>query len=70
MSVMRITHYITKCPFCGGVRKQKLYLNSICLGCNAKFYYRDFTWLNRATGEKFYMLHDVTFVSEEENERA
>ena len=64
---MRITHYVTKCPFCGKVNKQRLYLNSICLGCNAKFYYRDFTWLNRATGEKFYTLHDVTFVSEEEN---
>lgn len=66
---MRITHYVTKCPFCGKVNKQRLYLNSICLGCNAKFYYHNFIWLNRATGEKFYTLHDVTFVSEEENER-
>ena len=62
---MRITHYVTKCPFCKEMKKQRLYLNTIC-SCGAKFYYHDFTWLNRQTGEKFYMLHDVKFVSEEE----
>lgn len=65
---MQITHYITKCPFCGEVHKQRLYLNSIC-HCNAKFYYNNSIWLNRGTGEKIYTLHGVKFVSEEENEK-
>ena len=68
MGDKKIVSYKITCPFCKREHKQHLYINTIC-GCGAKFYYRDFTWLNRATGEKFYMLHDVTFVSEEENER-
>ena len=69
MGNKKITNYKVTCPFCRREHKQHIYINAIC-GCGAKFYYRDFIWLNRATGEKFYMLHDVTFVSEEENERA
>ena len=69
MGDKKIINYEVTCPFCGKEHKQHIYINSIC-GCGAKFYYRDFIWLNRATGEKFYMLHDVIFVSEEENETA
>ena len=65
MGDKKITSYKVTCPFCRSEHKQHIYINSIC-GCGAKFYYRDLTWLNRATGEKFYMLHDVIFVSEEE----
>ena len=68
MGNKKITNYKVACPFCGKEHKQHIYINSIC-GCGAKFYYHNFIWLNRATGEKFYTLHDVTFVSEEENER-
>ena len=66
MGDKKIVSYKITCPFCTREHKQHLYINTIC-GCGAKFYYRDFIWLNRATGEKFYTLHDVTFVSEEEN---
>lgn len=66
MGDKEIVSYKTTCPFCKREHKQHLYINTIC-GCGAKFYYRDFIWLNRQTGEKFYTLDNVIFVSEEEN---
>ena len=68
MSNKKIINYKVTCPFCGKEHKQHIYINTIC-GCGAKFYYCDFTWLNRATGEKVHMSHEVRFVLEEENER-
>lgn len=65
MGDKKIVSYKITCPFCKREHKQHLYINTIC-GCGAKFYYHDFTWLNRQTGEKFYTLDNVTFVSEEE----
>ena len=69
MGNKKITSYKVTCPFCRREHKQHIYINSIC-GCGAKFYYHDFTWLNRGTGEKVRAIFDVSFVSEEENERA
>jgi hypothetical protein len=69
MGDKKIVSYKTICPFCKREHKQHLYINTIC-GCGAKFYYRDFIWLNRQTGEKIHAIFDVSFVSEEENERA
>lgn len=48
--------YKAKCPFCNTEHEQRLYLNTICHQCGAKFYamkINDHTpgWLNRATGE-------------------
>ena len=68
MGDKEITNYKVTCPFCKREYKQHLYINTICR-CGAKFYYRDFTWLNRGTGEKVRAIFDVSFVSEEENGR-
>ena len=66
MGNKKIVSYKSVCPFCKREHKQHLYINTIC-ECGAKFYYCDFMWLNRQTGEKFYAkLTDVTFVLEEE----
>ena len=66
MGDKKIVSYKTTCPFCKREHEQHLYINTIC-ECGAKFYYRDFTWLNRQTGEKFYTLDNLAFVSEEED---
>ena len=65
MGNKKIVNYKITCPFCKREHKQHVYINTIC-GCGAKFYYRNFIWLNRQTGEKFYTLDNITFVSEEE----
>ena len=65
MGNKKIISYKVTCPFCKREHTQHLYINTIC-GCGAKFYYHDFTWLNRQTGEKIYGIYDLTFVSEEE----
>ena len=66
MGNKKIVNYKTTCPFCKREHKQHLYINTIC-GCGAKFYYHDFTWLNRQSGEKIRAIFDVSFVSEEED---
>lgn len=44
-----------ECPFCGAVNGTRSYLNTVCLGCNAKYYPNDRFWLNRGTGERIYV---------------
>lgn len=50
-----IDEIFRECPFCGAVNGTRSYLNTICLGCNAKYYPNDKLWLNRETGERVYV---------------
>lgn len=47
-----------ECPFCGAVNGTRSYLNTICLGCNAKYYPTERFWLDRGTGERIYVSKD------------
>ena len=49
------TEIFRECPFCGAVNGTRSYLNTICLGCNSKYYPNDRLWLNRETGERIYV---------------
>ena len=45
-----------ECPFCGADNGTRSFLNTVCLGCSSKYYPNDRLWLNRETGERFYVI--------------